>query len=166
MKKGLVITLIATIMAVFTGCKSGKDTANSGSDSGEISVKLPPMTGHQLMNPDATIFKMSGDYANNVAVGLNADGSLSYYPAPTDLSKESAPYELGNGWYLHRQGIGPNAVFTRWTFSEYMALPQAPSREEIKSAIIPGARVTEMETIPLSLDEALSDPVLCIKFAK
>lgn len=114
--------------------------------------------------PKATIFKMNGDYADNVAVTLNAEGNLAYFPAPTDLSSDSAPYSLGNGWYLNRQGLSPNSVFTKWTFEEYRAMAKAPTPTEIKAAIIPGARVTDFRQLPVKASEALSDPNICKKY--
>lgn len=103
----------------------------------------------------ASAFKMTGDYSNNVAVTLNADGSLAYYPAPSDITPNSRPVELTNGWWLNRQGLSPNSVFTRYTFEEYAKLPSVPSQEEIKNAIIPGARVSEMKVLPYPAGEAM-----------
>lgn len=128
-------------------------------------VQLPPKVGNPAYAlPKATAFRMSGDYSDNVAVTLNQDGSLAYYPAPSDLTLQSKPYDLGNGWWLNRQGLSANSVFTKWTFAEYMALPAVPSAEEIKAAIIPGAKVTAFEQLPVSASEALADPEACIKF--
>lgn len=117
------------------------------------------------MLPKATLFKMSGNYADKVAVGYS-NGQLTYYPAPTDISAASAPLEIGNGWWLNRQGLGQNAVFTNWTFAEYAALKKTPSVEEIISNIIPGSRVTEMMKLPIGMSEALADPSLCKKYIK
>lgn len=129
---------------------------------GQIRIAGNPLTAL----PKATAFKMSGDYADKVAVTLNSDGSILYYPAPSDITSDSAPYALGEGWYLNRQGLTANSVFTRWTFDEYKSLSKAPSRQEIKDAIIPGARVTELMQLPVSISEALSDPAACIKYIK
>lgn len=106
--------------------------------------------------PKATAFRMSGDYAGNVAVTLGNDGQLSYFPATTDITSASRPVDLGDGWWLNRQGIGPGSVFTRYSFEEYSALPSTPSPQEIKDAIIPGARVLKMVSLPYSASEAPS----------
>lgn len=103
----------------------------------------------------ATAFKMSGPYANNVAITLNADGTLAYYPAPTDISEASKPVDLGNGWYLNRQGISPNSKFTKYTFEEYAALKTVPSQQELIASIIPGAEVTDWTTLPYPAGEAM-----------
>ncbi len=99
------------------------------------------------MLPKKTAFKMSGDYADHVAVTLDGAGNLTYYPAPGDITAASAPVKMGDGWWLNRQGLGPGSVFTRWTFAEYAALKETPSQEEIKAAIIPGACVTAFKVI-------------------
>lgn len=104
-------------------------------------------TGSVAMLPKKTAFKMSGDYADHVAVTLDAAGNLVYYPAPSDISAASAPVKMEDGWWLNRQGLGPGSVFTRWTFAEYAALKKTPSQEEIKKAIIPGACVTAFKVI-------------------
>ena len=92
----------------------------------------------------------------SVAVTLNADGSLAYFPAPSDLTSASAPVEIGDGWWLNRQGLGPGSVFTKWTFDEYRALKSVPSAAEIKAAVIPGASVTEFKVLPVTASEAMS----------
>lgn len=104
--------------------------------------------------PAATAMRLKPDLADKVAVTFGPDGRLSYFPAPSDISADSAPLPLGDGWYLNRQGISANSVFTRWTFSQYAALPSVPTREEIKEAVIPGSRVTEMTTLPFDINRA------------
>lgn len=104
--------------------------------------------------PKATAFRMNGDYADNVAVTLNSDGSLAYFPAPSDISSASRPIDLGNGWWLNRQGISSNSVFTKYTFAEYSKLKSTPSIEQLKTSVIPGARVVEMRRLPYSINEA------------
>lgn len=104
--------------------------------------------------PNATIFRMSGDYSSNVAVTLNSDGFLIYFPAPSDITADSEPIELTDGWWLNRQGLGPNSVFTKYTFAEYAALPETPSPSQLKLEIIPGARVTEFKELQIKLMDA------------
>lgn len=114
----------------------------------------------------ATVFRMSGDYADNVAITLNADGSLAYYPAPTDLTANSKPLNLGNGWWLNRQGLSAKSVFTKYTFEEYMNMKDAPSPAEIKAAVIPGAKVTEMQQTPYMASEAMEKIAEIEKYVK
>lgn len=134
----------------------------AGNDNGGIQMRVA--AGETFAMPSATAFRMSGDYASNVAVTFGPDGELAYYPAPTDITAQSAPVAIGEGWWLNRQGLSANSVFTKWTFEEYAALNTVPSRQEIMEAVIPGARVTEMISLPISLSEALQNPQNCIKY--
>ncbi len=106
----------------------------------------------------ATVFKMNGDYANNVAVTVGPNGNLTYFPAPSDLTAESAPVEIGEGWWLNRQGISANSVFTKYTFDEYRNLKSTPSPAEIKAMIIPGSEVTDFRQLVLPASEARNLP--------
>lgn len=171
MKKYLLILMAAvTLMS----CSKHTYVANSGNNKSTHSVvlgypaafenkapakvKVAPTGGVEApaLNflPNATAFRMSGEYANNVAVTLGPDGELIYFPAPTDITADSEPIELGQGWWLNNQGIGPNSVFTKYTFAEYAALPEVPSVEQIKLSIIPGAKVTDFIELPMTLSEA------------
>ena len=116
--------------------------------------------------PNATAFRMSGDYANNVAVTLSPEGELVYFPAPTDITADSEPISLGEGWWLNNQGLGPNSVFTKYTFAEYAALPEVPSLEQIKLSIIPGAKVTGFMELPMKIGEANKDIEAAKEFVK
>lgn len=117
---------------------------------------LPATVGEYrvMAVPSATVFRMSGNYANNVAVTLGENGELTYFPAPSDITADSEPVKLKDGWWLNRQGLGPNSVFTRYTFAEYAALPTVPTPEQIKNEIIPGAKVIEFVEIPMNPDYA------------
>lgn len=158
------ISAALLIALSFPGCKSGKDMARAQAE-GQIAVQLPANDYPAYILP-ATVFQMSGDYADRVGVTLGLDGSLVYFPAPTDVTASSAPYPLGDGWYINRQGIAPNSVFTKWTFDEYAALDKVPSAAEIIEAIIPGAKVTRMEQLPLNINEAINNPAECAKYLK
>lgn len=98
----------------------------------------------------ARIYKISGDYADNVPVGYNSrTGQIVSYPAPTDL-RDAEPVSLRDGYYLDRRGVGSNTAFTTFTYSEYAALPAAPDAAQLKEAIIAGARVTELVEMPFA----------------
>lgn len=107
--------------------------------------------------PKAVAYRMSGDYADNVPVTLATDGAIISYPAPTDLTDLSAPLPLADGWWLDRRGISANSVFTRYTYPEYRALTAAPDLAQLKAAVIPGARVTAIVHLPMSVAEAVAD---------
>lgn len=134
---------------------TSQNQSNSSDDSYLVSMPENTLSGASAnIMPKATVFRMSGDYADNVAVTFAPDGTLTYFPAPSDISPDCASLSLGDGWYLNRQGFGPNSVFTRWTFDEYSKLPSVPSPEEIKEALIPGARVTQMQRLNVSISDA------------
>lgn len=162
----LLLTMALGMTIILNGC-SPKTTiikvpvASAQSNDIGPTSRMPEqlLTGSNTnMIPKATVFQMSGDYADNVAVTLGPDGNLVYYPAPSDISVYSKPLALGDGWYLNRQGLGPNSVFTKWTFYEYRTMEKLPTPDEIKAAIIPGACVTEFRelSIPASKASAMS----------
>ncbi len=155
------LVYILPLAALFFACSpKASNQAETNTDNDVISVK--PIitggytTGSSAMIPKATAFRMSGDYANNVAVTVDTNGNLTYFPDPKDISDNSKPVDLGNGWWLNRQGISKNSVFTRYTFDEYMKLPEVPSPVELKAAIIPGAYVSEMQQLPYPINQAMS----------
>ena len=166
--KGLIFLM--TMGGLFLGgCKAGKEASASTSSEPPVISTKPMMKGGQdeaRAIPNATVFRMSGDYAGNVAITLNSDGSLAYYPDPIDLSLNSAPVALGNGWYLNRQGIGPDSQFTSYTFDEYRALKKVPTHRELLQAVIPGARVTDFIELPVTAQEAFANPEICLQYIK
>ncbi len=143
------------LLPLFLGSGCSKKTAEI--ESPEV-VMIPAnrviMDSRPYAVLKATVFQMSGDYANNVAITLNSDGKVAYYPAPSDISASSAPVNLGGGWWLNRQGISANSVFTKYTFEEYSKLQKAPTPEELKEAVIPGAKVTRMVRTDIPASEA------------
>ena len=120
-------------------------------------VSLPVNSKPVSSLPRAVVYRMSGDYADNVPVTLRPDGTLLSFPAPTDISDNSRPVKLANGWWLDRRGVSNGTVFLRYTYSEYSKLPEVPSQNELKEAILPGARVVEAISLPMTLQEAIAD---------
>lgn len=173
------IFVVVSLMAILLGACSHKtsqtiDTSGYYGSSGvafgynhlgdpstgdEIkTVKMQPADSKPVtMIPNATAFRMSGNYSDNVAISLNPQGELTYFPAPSDITADSAPISLGDGWWLNCQGLGPNSVFTKYTFAEYSALPATPSPNQLKLDIIPGAKVTEFIELPMKLNEAIQN---------
>lgn len=159
MKKVLSICTAGFLLAgatATTGCS--KKVTQEQSAAPEVVQIQPQIIGSQPRNQvlKATVFKMSGDYADHVAVTLGPDGNLIYFPAPSDIRSSSKPIAIADGWYLNRQGLAPGSVFTNWTFEQYSKLSSVPSPAEIKAAIIPDARVTEFQTLPITASEAAS----------
>lgn len=128
---------------------------SSSAEAVEAPVKI--VGGKPAVVLKASAFRMNGDYADNVAVTMDNDGNLLYYPAPTDITENSKPLDLGGGWWLNRQGLSANSVFTRYTFEEYSALKSVPSREKLKEMIIPGSKVTEFEILPVPASKAMDE---------
>lgn len=124
------------------GLRSVVSVQSQGEDSGRLSSQPVGML------PKPTAFRMSGDYSDNVAITLDSQGNLVYFPDPRDISADSKPTPLGDGWWLNRQGLSGNSVFTRYTFEEYSKLEHVPSIKELKAAIIPGAKVTQIRVLP------------------
>lgn len=129
---------------------------------------LQPMVmgGSQADMPSAVLYRMNGDYSDNVPVNINTRGRLLSYPAPSDLTEDSRPIEIQPGLWLDRRGIGPDTRFTSWTYAEYMALPETPTPGEIGRAIIPEARVTETYVLPFSAAEAAADTAAVVNYLK
>lgn len=160
------ITLAAAGAIMASGCHSAKNNAEAVAPMKEAApveiVPGPAVPGHMRQSPPAVMpkavaYRMSGSYSSNVPVNVNAAGDIVSYPAPTDLGPDSTPIDLGGGWWLDRRGVSANSVFTRYTYAEYRALKTAPTLSELKAAVIPGARVSETVTLPMTLSEAEAD---------
>ena len=167
--------MISAILAV-TGCRTSRNgEINAGSADadpatpvrvekfsqpdrgGTIRSEKVIGNGAVTMIANAVAYRMSGDFADNVPVTLASDGSLASYPAPTDLCEGSTPLALADGWWLDRRGVGSGTVFTRYTYRDYAALGTAPSPSQLLGAVIPGARVTAVMRLPMTLQEAVAD---------
>lgn len=164
------LTILMITCSLFLGaCGVKKEDSSTGRATLPVISTRPMLKGgHDETRaiPNATVFKMNGDYADNVAITLNSDGSLAYYPDPSDISSRSTPYPLGGGWYLNRQGIGPDSRFTSYTFEQYRALGKLPSHKELLDAVIPGAYVTEFMELPVTVHEAFANPEICLQYIK
>lgn len=154
------ICAAAASALLLASCASHKDK--------QVAIEPQPLPQSEIgtLNymPKATVFRMSGDYADKVGITLDAAGNLTYYPAPSDISANSAPVKLAGGWWLNRQGLSAGSVFTKWTFEEYSRLDKTPTMAELKAAVIPGAYVTDMTRLPITMNEALADPKGCDRY--
>ena len=157
--KGYILVFAILIMAM--GCSRKTTEAINSSEKEQPGANTPttlPMNPpvrimdvpkkQASIQPKASVFMMNGDFADNVAVTLGPDGELTYFPAPSDITADSRPVKLAEGWWLNNQGLGQNSVFTKYTFAEYAELPETPSPQQIKNAIIPGSGVTRFEILP------------------
>lgn len=123
---------------------------------------LPVIGDRVAALPHAIVYQVSGDDCMDlVPITLTADGKgVLSYPAPTDLNVGQTPIDLGDGWWLDRRGIGPTSVFTTYTYEEYEAMSQAPSVAELLAHIDHKAHITRMYELPISVQEADSDPAV------
>lgn len=145
------------------GCHSSKHSPVSTSaiadtPTAEATITVPVAGSPQMALPCAVVYKMNGDYADCVPVTVSPDGNtIVSYPAPSDLTSESTPLPVADGYLLDRRGVNVNTRFLRLTYNQYRALPQAPSLDQIKADIIPDARVIDLHRLPISLNQALMD---------
>lgn len=154
MKKSVFMGIAALCMA---SCAAKKESPES-SELKIVQAPARPVIGGEVREiPRAVIYKMNGDYADNVTIEVDAQGDIVSYPAPQDV-KGMKPVALADGWYLSRQGVSSRSVFTRWTYEEYAALKAVPSIAQLKAAILPAAKITELKTLPISQSEALANP--------
>jgi len=86
------------------------------------------------------VYKTTGDFYNNVPISMNgAKDRIMSFPAPSDLRYEgelSYPVRLRGYYLLDRTGIGPNTVFTSYTYEEYSSFQSPPTMEELMDHII------------------------------
>lgn len=157
MNKICYVAIAAATIIPMAGCKSQKKNISEDSQSSSEIYVAPIMRNTRPISvvPKATAFQMSGDYSDNVAISLDINGNVTYYPAPSDITADSRPVDLGNGWWLNRQGFGKNAVFTRYTYEEYSKLKKAPSHKQLREAVIPDAVLTGFQELPVDASEAM-----------
>ncbi len=152
----------ACALVALGGCSASKAPATPQPDAVtgatrarvEAAVKAEP---HKYL-PRAIIYKTNGDYDDNVAVQIGGGGVITSYPAPTDVSpSRSTPLHVAGGYLLDRRGIGPGTAFLRYTYADYAALPSAPTPQQLRDSIIPGARITAIYSLPMTPAEAQAD---------
>lgn len=154
MKTSLLL-LPPTLLMLLSGCKAHKSTPVAPTAPTLIEAPERPLIGGSVSAlPQAVAYRTNGDYRLNVPLQMDAEGNIVSYPAPADVCNHE-PLEMSDGWLLDRRGVNLRSVFTRYTYAEYCALPQAPSPDSLRAAIIPGARVIELRRLSLPLTEAI-----------
>lgn len=150
MKHNLLLTAAAATLAL-ASCGSQKQAQEIHQFS-IINDPSAELTSSYVI-PKARIYRTSLPSDSLVPITLNPKSNfVTSYPAPSDLT--SPPVHLADGWLLDRRGIGPNTVFTRYTYADYRALPAAPDASTLAKAIVPDVRVTEIVELPLTFSEA------------
>lgn len=159
-----IMAFAAVSMLMSCATHGNKGTPDSQGGGKVVSTPLTPSKGGFADSapvralPRAVIYKMNGDYADNVPVNVNAAGEIVSYPAPTDLGPNSTPIKLDDGYWLDRRGISSMTRFTRYTYSEYRTLKQTPTTSQLLDAIIPGAAVTEIVCLPVNACDIEGSP--------
>lgn len=155
MNRLIMAIAIAAALICAASCKS--KTGSIAPSTVTATVKPDVLGDKPAMMPKAVIYRMNGDYSRNVPVSVSPEGQLLSFPAPSDITEAAMPVDLGNGWWLDRRGISSNSLFTRYTYADYAAMKSVPSPGEIMKAIIPGARPTDLRTLPMTPSEAAAD---------
>lgn len=140
------------MMALLSGCRS--QAQPDAITTASVAAPVRPSS----FIPKAVAYRTNGNYAANVPVTLADSGNeLASFPAPSDLTESSTPVPLADGYLLDRRGISSHTAFLRYTYDEYRALPEVPGIAQLKSAIIPDARVTEIVQLPVTVQKACAD---------
>ena len=165
----LTILSLMTLTIMAAACSSAAKTAEKPREDAVVIAQPAPVTGMRGNGasylPKAIIYKTNGNYNDLVPVNLNPDGTLLSYPDPTDVGEFCTPLPLEGGWLLDRRGgIGTGTRFTRWTYSEYHALPQVPSPQQLLDNLVPEARVTAAYRLPVNANAA--DTAVCNGFIR
>ncbi|MCM1319336.1 MAG: hypothetical protein NC217_03020 [Muribaculaceae bacterium] len=156
--------MLAAGIILAAGCVSCH-TAKSADPAVSLEPKQAqlPLIGSEVQAmPMAIVYQTDGDNAMDlVPITLSADGkTIVSYPAPSDLNEGQTPIDLGDGWWLDRRGIGPNTVFTTYTYEDYEAMKQAPSIKDLMNHIDRNAHITRMIELPITAAEAAADPAV------
>lgn len=169
--KIIPLTLLsATIITAAGSCASSKTASGEPQPPTTVTTTEMPIPGKMLGGdtttvkalPQAIIYKTNGNFNNCVPITLSANRKeIVSYPAPSDINSSALPIQLTEGFLLDRRGVGENTAFTRYTYSEYSTLAQAPSLKTLKESIIEGAEITEIIRLPMTTQEAVADTSRC-----
>lgn len=151
-----LMTASALLAIAASGCASRRTATPDSATELTPLVRESRMVSPAAM-PKARIYRTSGDYADNVPVQIRPSGQLLSYPAPTDLTDDSTPVPLIDGWLLDRCGVSLDTRFTSYSFAVYRRLTAPPTPAQVMANLIPGARVTEVEILPMTTSEAAAD---------
>lgn len=114
-----------------------------------------------MPGPRAIVYRTVTDVGDAVPIALSPDGAeIVSYPHPSDLLVDGqlrVPSPLADGYLLDNRGIGPNAAFLKWSYSEYAAFDHAPTLAELQAAISVREPIAEM--YDCGLRHQYKDPV-------
>ena len=161
MKKILATMSAATMSAatMLTACSTTKKaevatpdvTTSTSNNTTAVAAPSNRALAHVI------IYTTKADYSNLVPVTMNSERTkIVSYPAKSDIRLSAKPVALADGWLLDRRGIGPNTVFTDYTYEEYSSLEKTPSASQLMEHIIekyPLLELRDCGTEHLSLDQ-------------
>ena len=129
MKHNLIILISIACFSIFlSGCKTQKNTQSTQNMQKESLVMAVQPT---------IVYKTKKNYDKNVGILLSEDKkTIVSYPHPTDVSAQSYPTSLKDGYLLDNRGIGQNVAFISLTYEEYATLKTPPSTTELLNMII------------------------------
>lgn len=146
--------LIFLSLLLFMGCSSQnnqkKDPLNVSVLNNVVfdTVQNIPIKNFGTIKPPAILYKTKKDYSKNVPIAMNgAKNVIVSYPAPIDLKRGDElayPTALIQGYYLDNLGIGPNVVYTSYTYEEYSKLGEVPTIDDLMNHIIDKYPLVEM----------------------
>lgn len=149
-------TYILPLMAIISACATSAPAPGADAPVSAQAAVAPQRPARML--PKAIVYKTNVPCTDNVVISLNNDGTgVLSYPAPTDVSADSAPLQLPDGWLLDRRGIGPNPAFISMTYRQYAALRSAPSPAELLRMVLPDVHVTELRRLSMTPQQAEAD---------
>lgn len=161
MKPGLNL-LIITISIMALSCRTNETPTTPSAYSSATTMTASTSSATNRILPRAIVYKTNGNFDDFVPVTLNDDGqTIASYPAPSDITPSQKPVKLSCGYLLDRRGININTAFTHYKYAEYASMMQAPSIDELKAAIMPDAKVTQIIILPMTLNEAINDTAKC-----
>lgn len=124
---------------MLTACTTTKKAEVAASSVATPTTNVGMTAGGQQSYalPHVLIYKTKADYSNLVPVTMNPERTrIVSYPAKSDIRPSAKPVPLADGWYLDRRGIGPNTVFTDFTYEEYSSLEKTPTTSQLMEHII------------------------------
>ncbi len=167
------VALVCWAVISLVSCRTSAEVSNTVASAENEAVqangvRTAPKVGFGMhAQPKAVIYQTNGDYRDNVVVTLNAsrDGLLSY-PAPTDVTANSAPLAMDGGWWLDRRGgISANSAFLQYTYEQYRKLSEV-SPAMLMESILPDARVTMVRVLPVTASQAISNPTIVNQYIR
>jgi hypothetical protein len=129
--------LILVCVLFIVACKPNKQIA--------ATMEVENNATESMVNKPTIVYKTTKDFSDFVAVIMNTERTkIVSYPAPTDLSLNSKPTKLKNGYLLDNRGISENTVFLNYSYEVYINLKTAPSLAEMQKNILEKYPLTEM----------------------